>query len=92
MRYAVAAFIIAGLYLIEVPKAGADPMTHDAAIFCRMLDINSTPAGVRNAVNEFGRQGVPIDDTKNTVYYALTELCPEYQNAFAAAYTGKRLL
>lgn len=92
MRYAIAAFIIVGLYLIEVPKAGADPMTHDASIFCRMLDINSTPAGVRDAVNEFGRQGVTMQATKNTVFYALTELCPEYESAFVAAYSGKRLV
>jgi hypothetical protein len=57
---------------------GANAVVHDAALFCRWLDGDSTPQGVMRAVNEFEIQGVPYDNVVGTMAYALTYICPEY--------------
>lgn len=73
--------------------AHADDMTHDAALFCRWLDIDNTPAGVMSAVNEFLIQGVGHDATVATITYALENLCPEYidEVQYTHAYYGPRM-
>lgn len=59
---------------------GANAVVHDAALFCRWLDGDSTPQGILRAVNEFEVQGVPYDAAIGTMAYALTYICPEYQD------------
>lgn len=85
MKILVAGVVLAAV-LAVAPRAHADDLTHDAALFCRLVDSDPTPQGVMRAVNEFGIQGVPTNLATDTVIYALNELCPEYWDEVESAY------
>jgi hypothetical protein len=73
---------------------GANAVMHDAALFCRWLDGDSSPQGIMRAVNEFEVQEVPYDNAIGTMTYALAYLCPEYVPAMRytdAYYNGPRM-
>jgi len=70
--------------------ARADPDTtlaHDAALFCRHLDWDATPAGILWAAKDMIDQGVPRDIAIETINYALVSVCPEYQPNVAVTLT-----
>jgi hypothetical protein len=84
--------------IISPPAAhaddGANAVVHDAALFCRWLDGDSSPQGIMRAVNEFQVQGVPYDNAVGTMSYALAYICPEYQDEARYAdvyYNGPRM-
>lgn len=81
---AAAAAIIA-----QMPEAKADEYTdatmHDAALFCRWLDSDRSPAGVARAIHEFEVQRVPRQAAIDTITYALSVICPEHADDFAYA-------
>lgn len=83
------ALIVAiGSMLLASPDAHASPqddVTHDAALFCRQLDKDSSPAGVVNIVGTMEAQHVPEPTMKQIIELALNTMCPEYKGAFAAA-------
>lgn len=93
---AVAFFCLAVLFGgAAVAKADPNAFVHDAALFCRWLDSDSTPQGVARAVNEFIVQGMPHQIAVDTMLYGLVYLCPEHQTAVIVAeavYSGPTAL
>lgn len=77
-----ALIIVGALYFSGVAKA--DPLHHDAALFCRMIDKDPTVQGMLNATMEMSRQGVSSDDAVNTIVVAIRDYCPEYRGLLAA--------
>lgn len=83
----IAAAVVA---IFAAPEADADPFTHDAAMVCRWLDIDSSPASIVAMLLDMQSEGLTEAQIIDTGSYALTELCPEYQAAWrhAAAVVG----
>lgn len=84
-------FIIAAIVMIfAAPKANADPFTHDAAMVCRWLDVDSSPASIVAMLVDMQSEGLTESRIIATSRYALSELCPEYVPAWrhAAAVVG----
>ncbi len=84
---AVALLSVAALFVLPTPDAHADdPFTHDAAMFCRLLDQDHSPAGVLAAIQSPLDAGVTQDTAVAFMEYGLTNLCPEYLDDFNDAY------
>ena len=69
-----------------------DPFMHDAARFCRLMDLDSSPLGVYAIVTQMVEAGVPEQTAIDTINYALVNMCPEHIDAFmiAAAIFGDK--
>lgn len=82
----VAAIVAALFTAVEIDAKADDPFMHDATMFCRLLDQDHSPAGVRAAILSPLDAGVPEDVATSFINYALTNLCPEFLDDFNAAY------
>lgn len=79
-------FVIAALAL--APSANAlprDVLAHDAALFCRMLDADSSPDGIAIAINSMIISGVAEQDRIAIGKYAVQIVCPEHVPALLHA-------
>lgn len=86
----IVAVLAAAIGIIaQAPQARADEYTdatmHDAALFCRWLDVDRSPEGIARAINEFEVQQVPRQVAIDTVTYALSVICPEHVDEWAYA-------
>jgi hypothetical protein len=67
--------------LIGAPDAKADPFMHDAAMVCRWLDVDNSPASFQAMYLDMAAEGLSHQQAADTVTYALIEFCPEHQAA-----------
>lgn len=73
---------------LSAPPAHADPtddLVHDSAMFCREMDRDSTPAGVKSHIEDMYADGLDVETAKSVVGYALSAICPEYEDEVEAA-------
>jgi hypothetical protein len=69
----------------SAPTAKSDPFVHDAAMVCRLLDANSSPAGFAAISYDMLYEGLDKDTASATIAYAVTEVCPEYADDLSYA-------
>lgn len=68
-----------------VPNANADPFVHDAALVCRWLDLDDSPASVQAMFIDMVDEGLTREQATRTAVYALTVICPEHEWAIQRA-------
>lgn len=71
--------------LIGAPDAKADPFMHDAAMVCRWLDVDNSPASIQAMFLDMIAEGVAPQTASDTATYALLNLCDEHIDDFLYA-------
>jgi hypothetical protein len=66
--------------LIGAPDAKADPFMHDAAMVCRWLDVDNSPASIQAMFLDMIAEGLSHQQSVDTVTYALVNLCSEHSD------------
>jgi len=75
LNVAVGAAAVAA-FLIGSPDANADPFVHDAAMVCRWMDIDNSPASIQAMFLDMIAEGVTPETSSDIVTYALLDVCP----------------
>lgn len=68
----------AAAMLIGSPEAHADPFIHDAALVCRWMDIDNSPASIQAMFLDMIAEGMTPETSSDIATYALLEVCPEH--------------
>ena len=84
-RFILTAAFVAGLICATTcPQAQAEPsqaQEHDAALLCRNLDVDSSPAGVERIVEAMMvKANITAKATAETFALAVIKYCPEYRD------------
>jgi hypothetical protein len=85
----IAGAVAIGAMLLASPESHAAPsdegLVVDAQLFCDRLDVDSSPAGIDGEVVNMINDGLSKERAVDTLDYALTYVCPWYQDEFMKA-------